>query len=118
MIFLDRTTISAPTYWQGQVHKKLPDPEAYARKAREFESLPIDDHRRRAGFTHNAPEVLPTSCGRPIFPEGVEKRLACREYLGGLIEGQMCLLRNVDQCPPLPTGRTLQAESAFSLACL
>ena len=69
MIFLDRTTISVPTDWQEQVHKKLPDPEAYARKACEFETLPINDHRRRAGFTAYAPEVLPTSRGRPAFPD-------------------------------------------------
>lgn len=68
MIFLDRTTISVPANWQEQVHKKLPDPEAYARKAREFESLLINDHRRRAGFTQYAPEVLPTSRGASAFP--------------------------------------------------
>jgi uncharacterized protein (TIGR02646 family) len=68
MIFLDRMTISVPANWQEQVHKKLPNPEAYTRKAREFESLPISDNRRRAGFTTYAPEVLPKSLGKAIFP--------------------------------------------------
>jgi uncharacterized protein (TIGR02646 family) len=68
MIFLDRMTISVPANWQEQVHKKLPDLEAYAREAREFESLPISDNRRRAGFTTYAPEVLPKSRGKAIFP--------------------------------------------------
>ena len=68
MIFLDRMTISVPANWQEQVHKKLPDLEAYTRKAREFESLPISDNRRRAGFTTYAPEVLPKSRGKAIFP--------------------------------------------------
>ena len=68
MIFLDRTTISVPTNWQEQAHKKLPDPEAYAKKALEFESLPLNDPRRRRGFTQYAPEVLPKSRGKPDFP--------------------------------------------------
>ena len=68
MIFLDRMTISVPANWQEQVHKKLSDLEAYTRKAREFESLPISDNRRRAGFTTYAPEVLPKSRGKAIFP--------------------------------------------------
>jgi hypothetical protein len=58
MIFLDHTTISVPADWQEQVQKKLPDPAAYTRKACKFESLPINDHRRRAGFTQYASEVL------------------------------------------------------------
>jgi len=69
MVFLDRTTIIVPPDWQERVDKKLPDPAAYQRKAREFESLPINDTRRRAGFTRYAPEVLPTSRRRPAFPE-------------------------------------------------
>jgi uncharacterized protein (TIGR02646 family) len=72
MIFLDRMTINVPANWQEQVHKKLPDLEAYTRKAREFESLPISDNRRRAGFiiyvTTYTPEVLPKSRGKAIFP--------------------------------------------------
>src|SRR6266446_4706234 len=68
MIFLDRMLISVPTDWQKQVDKKLPDPQAYAQKAYEFESLPINDKSRRAGFTQYAPEVLPASRGKPIFP--------------------------------------------------
>ena len=68
MIFLDRTTIGALADWQDQVHKKLPDPDMYAQKARDFESLPINDKRRRSGFTQYAPEVLPISRGRPTFP--------------------------------------------------
>ena len=68
MIFLDRTTMTVPANWQEQVHKKFPDLEAYTRKAREFESLPISDDRRRAGFTTYAPEVLPKARGKVIFP--------------------------------------------------
>ena len=68
MIFLDRTTISVPTDWQDQAHKKLPYPQAYAQKALEFESLALNDPRRRGGCTRYAPEVLPKLRGKPIFP--------------------------------------------------
>jgi uncharacterized protein (TIGR02646 family) len=68
MIFLDRTKISVPANWQEQVHKKFPDLGVFTRKAREFESLPISDVRRRAGFITYAPEVLPRSRGKAILP--------------------------------------------------
>src|SRR5262245_54453907 len=68
MIFLDRTTISVPIDGQEQAHKKLPDAEAYAQKALEFESLPLNDPQRRRGFTRYAPEVLPKVRGKPDFP--------------------------------------------------
>jgi uncharacterized protein (TIGR02646 family) len=69
MIYLDRTRISVPDDWQEQVRKKLPDPEAYEKKALEFESLPINDGSRRDGFTKYAPEMLSKLHGRPFFPE-------------------------------------------------
>jgi uncharacterized protein (TIGR02646 family) len=74
MIFLDRTTLSVPNDWQKQAHKKLPDTKEYAQKALEFEALPINDPRRRRGFTQYAPEVLPKGRGKgrgkekPDFP--------------------------------------------------
>jgi uncharacterized protein (TIGR02646 family) len=67
MIFLDRMLISVPADWQEQVKKKFPDLQAYVQKASEFESLPINDKCRRAGFTQYAPAVLPISRGRRIF---------------------------------------------------
>src|SRR5215831_14393789 len=74
MISLNRTKLSVPNDWQKQAHKKLPDAEAYAQKALEFEALPINDPRRRRGFTQYAPEVLPKGRGKgrgkekPDFP--------------------------------------------------
>jgi hypothetical protein len=92
MIFLDRTTLSVPNDWQKQAHKKLPDTEEYAQKALEFEALPINDPRRRRGFTQYAPEVLPKGRGKgrgkekPDFPLcGVATRVSRRLLTPGQI---------------------------------
>ncbi|WP_179131170.1 retron system putative HNH endonuclease [Candidatus Entotheonella palauensis] len=50
------------------MNDKLPDPEAYASKAQEFEQLPINGQQRRNSFTKYAPEELPKRRRKPYFP--------------------------------------------------
>jgi len=66
---LNRATITVPDDWDDVVADKLPDAEAFYRKAAQFERKGINSAARRAGFSKFAPDVLKKSGKKVEFPD-------------------------------------------------
>ncbi len=87
MIALDRTGVSAPERWDGDVEARLPDPAAFSSRAAAFESLDVNSKERLEGFTSFAPEVLPKVGKKKGFPPVWRKQKYVKLALRKMSEG-------------------------------
>ncbi|MCP3996793.1 MAG: hypothetical protein GY722_17290 [bacterium] len=87
MIALDRTGVSAPERWDGDVEAKLPDSAAFSSRAAAFESLDVNSEERRKGFKSYAPEVLPTLGRKRDFPPVWRKQKYVKKALSEMSRG-------------------------------
>ncbi len=87
MIALDRTGVSAPARWGGDVEAKLPDAAAFSSRAEAFELLDLSSEERRGGFAGFAPEVLPKVGKKKDFPPVWRKRKYVKQALREMSKG-------------------------------
>ncbi len=87
MIALDRTGVSAPERWEGDVDARLPDPAAFSSRAAAFERLDVNSDERRAGFKSFAPEVLPKVDKKQDFPPVWRKKKYVKKALRKMSKG-------------------------------
>lgn len=80
MIRLERGDLKSPAQWDEKVREKLP--EAFEKRAREFEELPLSTEERRDGFREFAPEVLPKIKGKSDFPPLWRQERYVKEAIG------------------------------------
>ncbi len=87
MIALDRTDVSAPERWEGDVEARLPDPVAFDSQAVAFESLDVNSEERRRGFKSFAPEVLPKVGKKKDFPPVWRRKKYVKKALSKMSKG-------------------------------